>query len=357
MKNNVIKSQDGKITLCYNEVHCVCICSVIYALLQYMLIEDDENVIKHTAYFFGDGIKTDISKNLPSFHFATKQADSKVQHILRCIKKISLRINHNWKYPFVKKSKIYAQDHEYMSIIIGKKSYALLSDGPKCMEYATKEKSALMILKKRKQSSLRGTLEKWIYGPLTTDFLGNNAQCDTVYLTEENDVPYFKSKNVYIRSLKELWSTASDNKKQFIKNVFNISSEDIRLLGSKPILYLTQPLVDDKIITEPEYVELLQKIFSHYNTDDVIIKLHPRDTFPYSKYFPTMECFSKPINIQLLSLMDLNFEKAITISSSAINDLPDSIIVDWYGTSVHEKIKEFLGDTIVPTRAVQKVKL
>ena len=140
-------------------------------------------------------------------------------------------------------------------------------------------------------------------------------------------------------------------------NIFGITRDDITLLEEKPIIFFSQPLIVDEIFVDEEYVELLKHIFSHYETSKIIIKVHPRDTFDYKKYFPELEVFSKPVNIQLLSLLNLAFEKAITIFSSAVFDLPDNIEVDWFGPDIHPNIKKYMGENCTPPRPYNQMYL
>lgn len=106
-------------------------------------------------------------------------------------------------------------------------------------------------------------------------------------------------------------------------------------------LFFSQPMAD--LLSDQEYVELLEKIFSHYDRTQLLIKTHPRDHFDYRKYFPQVALFDKPVNVELLSVLNFSFKKAVTISSAAVFSLPESIELDWFGTGIHPKIYAVSG--------------
>ena len=89
----------------------------------------------------------------------------------------------------------------------------------------------------------------------------------------------------------------------------------------------------------------------------MIIKTHPRDTFNYQKYFPQIAVFNKPVNIQLLSLFDISIEKAITIYSSSVYELPENVKLDWFGPDIHPNIKKYTGDNCIPPRPYNQMSL
>ena len=94
---------------------------------------------------------------------------------------------------------------------------------------------------------------------------------------------------------------------------------------------------------EQEYADLLERIFSHYDYSQLLIKTHPRDHFNYVKYFPDIAVFDKPVNVELLSLFNFSFRKAVTISSAAVFSLPETIELDWFGPNIHPKIYAVSG--------------
>lgn len=328
----------------------------IHALLQYLLLFDYNIVTRHTCYFLGYAVNDDISSRLPAVHFSTKQTGTRWTPS-RWLDKINMRLTKNSKYPFLKTSQIYAMDVGFVPPLIGSRDYALLSDGPLSMSQNMQKDSAEYQRQIRKKHTLQGLLEEFLYGPVAVFGWGNNKQCKAFYLTEKNQSAVFGDKPVYIQSLQQMWHKASDESKDFVKYVFGIDDSDIQTLNSRKYIYLTQPMVKDRILTENEYVDILRDIFSQYDASQVLMKLHPRDNFDYKKYFPEVGIYDKKVNMQLLVMLGANFERAITICSSSANSFPETVELDWFGVDIHPKLKAFFGEMVPPNRKYNQMSL
>ena len=140
-------------------------------------------------------------------------------------------------------------------------------------------------------------------------------------------------------------------------DLFGVNMDDAQRLIGKDIMFLTQPLVQDNILQEEEYLTLLQSIFKHYDRSRMIVKTHPRDSFPYHRYFPDIEVYDKKVNIQLLLLSGVRLQKAVTICSSSINAFPDEVEADWFGTGVHPRLGQFFGNDLCPYRPYNQMTL
>ena len=140
-------------------------------------------------------------------------------------------------------------------------------------------------------------------------------------------------------------------------DLFGVNTDDAQRLIGKNIMFLTQPLVQDNILQENEYLTLLQSIFNHYDRSKVVIKTHPRDTFPYKQYFPDIEVYDKKVNIQLLLLSGVRLQKAVTICSSSINAFPNEVEADWFGTGMHPNLRQFYGEEMKPFRPYNQMTL
>lgn len=349
MKDKVITSDDGLLSVRYSEVEKVCMSGSIYALLQYILMTDDDVALNKTCYFLGYGVSKKVSEHLPAVYFATKQTGT-IWTPSRWCDKIRIRLTKNCRYPFLKTANIYALDSGFVAPLIGRRPYSLLSDGPLCLSQNMQETSGEYLRQQKKHHSLIGRLEGLFYGPVAISNFGNNDQCKEFYMTEENESPVLEGKIVHISSLQTLWEQSSEKKKDFIKYLFDITAEDLSMLCSRNLMFLTQPMVKDRVLTEQEYVNVLTEVFSHYNQNELLLKLHPRDSFDYKKYFPEVEIFRKPVNMQLLVLLGVSVRKAITICSSSINSFPESVEADWFGVDLHPNIREFFGGSVRPSR-------
>jgi len=344
MDKNYIQSPDGKLQVKYEEITNSCMCVSLYALLQYLLLFDEDTIKHHTCYFLGYAVNEKISAKLPGYHFDTKQTINKTFAPSRWLDKFSLRLSRNRRYPFLKNTKIYAQDLGFLSSLIGKQTYSMLADGPNFLTMNMQPDSAEYQRHERKRHSLQGKVEKLLYGNVAVNTLGNNPQCQAFYLTEENTSPVLLNKQAYVNSFQELWQESSDSKKRFILDLFDVNDEDTQMLKDKSIMFLTQPLVQDNMLTEQEYVSLLQSVFSGYDASQIVIKTHPRDRFDYRRYFPEIAVYDKKINIQLLLLSDVHIQRAVTICSSSINAFPNDVEADWFGSQVHPAIQQYYGD-------------
>lgn len=353
MSKNQLQSADGKLVVPYEDVQNVCMCVVMYPLLQYLLLNDLDVCKKHTAYILDSSISEKIRNKLPAYTF--KAYSNKVlRKLVRAFQALTRDIRH----PYLKTATIYAQDHDIVSILIGKHDYYLLSDGPSIITRYYAEGNGLRQRAVAKAHSLQGFIEQTIYGKPFVWRFGENEQCKRVYLAEKNIAPILENKEVIVNSFQELWQQATAEKQQFILDVFDVSSEDCERLQSKPIVFFTQPVVDDRLLNDAEYVEVLQKIFNHYPHSELIIKTHPRDKFNYSKYFPDIAVFDKPVNLQLLSILSLSLKKAVTIFSTAVFDLPENVEIDWIGADVHPKLLAFVGtDKVDLPRPYNKINL
>ncbi len=357
MSKKTIKSQDGAIVIPYNEIRNSCMCVSLYALLQYLLLFDEEIIRKHTCYFTGYAVDGTISNKLPGYHFDVKQTINKTFTPSRWLDKFVLRLTRNARFPFIKNTKIYAQDLGFLSSLIGKQSYSMLSDGPNFLTMNMQPDSAEYLRHARKNNSLQGKIEKLLYGNVAVHTLGDNPQCTDLFLTEKNVSPVLEDKIVHIDSFLDLWKNASESKKQFILDVFNVTESDIESLKKVETMFLSQPLVQDGILKKDEYITLLEGIFKHYDTSKMLVKPHPRDTFDYVHYFPEISVFEKKVNVQLLVLLGAKLKRAVTVCSSSVNAFPEEVEVDWFGTGCHPALLEFYGDNMKPFRPYNQKEL
>lgn len=311
----------------------------------------DNIVMHHTYYFVNECMPESIKEYLPCSSFIDGRT-SFFRNIEKRINKLSFRFLKYIHYPFLKDTEIFAYDMPYFNILIGKREYNLLADAPNWLTLNMQEHSVEYNRQLRHASSFLGKCQKLLYGDIFINYFGRNNQCKTVYLTEENHSPILKNKIVIINSLDTLWANASKEKQIYLKKIFGISEEDVNILNSRPIIFFSQPLIDDCGLTEEEDINLHKRIFSNYSTSNIIIKTHPRDAFDYHKYFPNIVVYNKKVNSQLLLLVGVRPTKIVTICSTAIETFPETITCDYYGTTIHPKIEKYLGSLYLPKRKV-----
>lgn len=356
MVKKKICSADGRLAIPYDEVTHVCITPSIHALLQYLLLFDKDTVANHTAYFLGYAVPTEVASHLAAVRVSFGQTGEKMS-LRRALCKFRDRLLCSWKFPFIKSAQVFAFDVGFAPSFIGKCKYALLSDGPLGISQNMQLKSVEYQRQLKRSHTLRGKMEELLYGPVAVFGWGNNPQCTAFYLTEDNDAVVFKDKPVYIKSMERMWADASSESRAFVKHVFSVGKDDISLLSSRHCMFLTQPMVDDQILSESEYVDILKKIFHCYGEENLLLKLHPRDRFDYRKYFPQVAIYDKKVNMQLLVLLGASVDRAITICSSSINSFPESVEADWYGSDIHPRLKAHFGKMVPPYRKYNQMAL
>ncbi len=314
---------------------------VLYSLMQYIFLMDIDTIENHTYFFFSHAIDKNVAKKFK--HYTQFKDTTKMNPLYRVLYKLKIRFTQYHKYPFLRNANLYAQDHMF-GMLLRNRNYSLLEDGPNFLSNSMGKSGYILKLQKERQHKLSSKIEEWLYGPVTIKFFGNNKYCSDIYLTEENTSTVLEGKRVHVKSLEDMWQESTDEKKDYILNKFNVFTEDIIVLSKRSIAFMTQPLVDDGILTNDEYKSLLQKVFSKYNTHKMVIKTHPRDKFAYKKYFPEIEVFDNPIGMQLLALAGVHFERFVTLFSSSVSGLPYKAEIDYFGTQVHPKLFNYYGD-------------
>ena len=175
--------------------------------------------------------------------------------------------------------------------------------------------------------------------------LGYAENTIKVYLTENlcKEIPNGLEEKAEIINLKELWNKKSEEEKRIILNIFNFNEEILKKVNENTIVLFTQPLSEDKRISEEEKIDLYSKILKKYENESIIIKPHPREKTDYSKYFPSYYVMKEKYPVEILELVGINIKKAVTIFSSAVFGLGKDIAIDFYGTEIHSKLFEIFG--------------
>lgn len=310
----------------------VCLVNTVYSLFLYLLYSKEDE-LNHTYYFFGREIARSIREKFPNHYFIyySGKVNIVVNHFFLFFKLFIFRYI---KWPFLKYSDIFCQDHLICSkFIIGKHSYTFIEDIPKAISIA--------LLKKRNRQSfirkiIKNILNKYISGTIGYTW-ANNSQCKELILSVDDNVPYIENKKKHIVPIRTTWENISQEKKEYILNIFNVSSDDITAFKQRTHLILTQPFSSDINISEDDQIQIYNNIIKKYDPSILIIKRHPRDLINYNKFFPDVFVFDKPIPMQIFLLLEElnNIKKVITITSTAIDLFPDTVEKEWVGSSVN----------------------
>ncbi len=154
------------------------------------------------------------------------------------------------------------------------------------------------------------------------DFFGQSKYVIDIEVNDKSKI-FIKNKNVVEVPRKELFSKINEDDKLLIYNIFMNDNIDMTKKGKK-ILLLTQPLfVDKMVLSMKDQIDIYTQIINDYIKDyDVYIKAHPRDNFDYKKINNKVNIVSKNIPIEILNYnKNVNFDKAITITSSSLEQL------------------------------------
>ncbi len=336
----------------------ICIVNTIYALFLYLLNAKDEE-IDRTIYIFNFSVpegfehrvKNGIRYIKPKYLFTSDSLKWKLNWLI-------YRLQFLFKLPILRgKDRIYMQDHvHWQQMYIYKHEYTFIEDSPnicfnllekghgECREYFESE----MKLKKPLWFSV-------LYGPVYGFAFATHKNASSLLLTESDPSEFLKNrKRILIPKLDEnLWSSFSDFKRNKILQIFDIRESDLVSLKKSSIWLLTQPLYPDLISLE-EHKKIYERVIRSYNQEELIIKTHPRDFFDYCGEFgKDLKIFSKPVPQQLLSMIGLKIAKAVTVYSSAVNQL--NCDVDWYGTEISTELFSKVGHIPVPKTEINNV--
>jgi hypothetical protein len=314
----------------------VCIVDSIYTLFLYLLYTSEDE-LNETYYFFGNTIRDSIRKRISYYyHFdITKKINKNI--IWRFL---SLKFVRFFRWPFLRKATIFAQDHLlYSPYIIGQRDYTFIEDGPHMIQVYFHDKLYRDTCEywSKKYITIKKLLN-YIISDVYNRTVANNTQCKELVLTVDDDIPYIAGKIKHIVSLEKLWNSATAHKKKIILDIYDLSEMDIKFLKTRTHIILTQQFSADGLISEQEQVKLYADIIKKYDPLSLILKTHPRDLVDYRKYFPDVAVFDKIIPMQLLNLVGIRFKKVTTVFSSSISLFPYEIEKEWIGSSVHPNL-------------------
>lgn len=303
----------------------VCIIDNMYSLLQYLLLSKTEE-IEHTYFFFGSSIKEDISIH---YHHTYLFRPSFI--IFYAFKKAIINHCKYFLWPFLRHCAIWGQDNTpYSSCLIGNKKITLIEDG--VMNYTHKpHKRSFPILR----HLVCGNVE-------SQSSFGYNDCASKIYLTGILPIPDLLKDKVVIYNPMLLWQNCSVEKRKSILNNFNIEEGDIEILKSYSKILFTQPLSEDRLMSEEEKINIYNDIISQAGS--VLIKTHPREKTDYKKLYPKCMVFNKTVPFELFNMLGIHFDDVYTVFSTAALTLPYKTNIHFLGTKIHPNLIRIYGD-------------
>ena len=129
--------------------------------------------------------------------------------------------------------------------------------------------------------------------------------------------------------VQKLWNNLSENHKNRIATIFNMSAKDLNTACSRSVVLITQPLSEDNMMSESDKVELYSRIINTYGVQNVVMKPHPREKTNWADLFLDMPIIPRQIPVELLTkLVSLN-RVATFFSTAAFGSVSDDKI-DFY---------------------------
>lgn len=323
------------------KINNICYVNTIYPLFLFLLLNND----KETFYFFGEDISKNIAKNFKNYKYLIKEYKNKGWR-----KNIEKYFFLKELYLFLKKNqlfnkKIYLQDHLRFSdfFLNNIENCYLLEDGFMNYNEVLLEKENKKIIKSNKFLELKNIFLKKIKSNKKS--LGLSEEIKKIYLTGILPIPNLIKNKVEIVNIEEKWNNLEEINKEEILSYFNISLKNMKILDNikDKILLITQPLSEDKFITEEEKIKLYKEILEKYNLKNVIIKPHPREKTDYKKIFNEVNVLEKNFPIEILSLLGINFYEVVTLFSTAALNLKGRSNINFIGTNNNIEIEKTFG--------------
>lgn len=152
---------------------------------------------------------------------------------------------------------------------------------------------------------------------------GDDIRIKTFYAQFPNKLPKrLHEKSKELNALKIIDNLTDGAKKKIFDTFAFEAISDLK--PGKKALIITQPISENGIVaSEADKIAIYQEIISSIDSDhEIVLKMHPRETTDYSKYFKSITIFGGSFPLEILSLgKDVFFEKGYTLFSTSINNI------------------------------------
>lgn len=285
-----------------------------YTLFMYYLLFPRQ--VDNTLFIVSNGISAEVRERLKNCLYLPDKKYKNLKKIREIIRNISVMLCPSLiKLRCEKDIQYYGQDHAWFSFIGRNKPFVLLEDG--IDNYVKKPSMGL----KRKMFSYLGISYK--------EF-GRGANVMEIKLSGLSSIPQDIAEKVSLVDIQKQWQCLGGQEKENIISLFIRGNKVSAIEKEVSVLLITQPLNQDGLMTEKEKLELYLSALKGIN-GDILVKRHPRDDTDYSRYNLETICFDDA-PLQLLTLLGLHFDVAVTYNSSSIyslsKDVKEKIIID-----------------------------
>lgn len=313
-----------------------------YVLILSLIINRNN---RNTIYFIDEELKEEL--NLSKYKVIWLKNLKKSNYLLEKYKK--WQYNNKLLKEIAEIDELYLQDHIkfsqfFLNNFNGKA--ILLEDGT--INYNEKilleEKN-----RKLKKIKINHFIKKVIIEKRKKEYrkFGLSEKIQEIYLTGLLPIPDLIKNKVKIINISDEWEKLSKKDKEEILGVFKISSksfENLKMEENK-VLLLTQPLSEDKIVTEKEKIDIYREILLKENGKNIYIKAHPREKTNYKEVFKefNINIIENSFPIEICLLLDIKFEKVITLFSTGALNFKGKSEVEFIGTEKYPKLYEKFG--------------
>lgn len=312
----------------------------IYQLLLFLLLTKKED---RKLFIVGDTFPEKIKKNLDNVLSVGNDAvkfnsKNKVSYFFKYITQlIKLKKVYNNELRNLENNEIYGATI-FAPLLAKKNAVYVLEDGTG--SYAKKEDSKgslLFVIKKY--------LHKIFFGAPDNFSSERQKHTSKIFYTGIGVIPEDVVHKSEIINIQNLWDNKNEEDKMEILRIYNFNANDLNDFDKRNIVLFTQTVSEDGLVdSEQDKIEIYRKALENVDHNMVIIKPHPRENTNYEKYFPHIKQIDGQIPFQLLDLLGVKLEKAITLWSTAVLSLNENIEIEWLGTTLSTKLKNRFGD-------------
>lgn len=169
-------------------------------------------------------------------------------------------------------------------------------------------------------------LRNILLGPIYPWF-GLAENVHKVYLTGIFPVPSIVKNKVQLINIKNLWNKKTTLQQKEILYIFDLNTFNFETFNKYDTLLITQPFseMSHGRISEKEKIDIYRRLISEYQEERVLIKTHPGERTDYEKYFTKAGILNVSCPLELFMLNNSYIHRAITVYSTAIFNLDDSV--------------------------------
>lgn len=303
----------------------VCIPGSMYCLAFYLLMNTKEE-IENTFFFMTPSIPLGLRKKFPNYTYLN--LNNSILYKNKILLSLYMIIKRRISWNFLFTAEIYGLDFYWFLLRGIKMNY--IEDGPFVFDIWERSSLYKNWQASKRKNIIKRTLKRILFGEYYSNPVGTSSLVKKIYSSSPVSKPYYINKEIEIVNLKEAWHKSSQEQKNYILSIFNISNNDIERIQSRNTIILTQPMYIDKVMSKEDQIDIYRQMIKKYGEENCIIKPHPRDLIDYQKLFPGSIYFNKSVPMQLLAIWGASFKKVVTVNSSSALSFGKDADIDWW---------------------------